>query len=145
MNFAATPRLPRALLHQLKVYERTFVRDGPGGQSRPVEKAVKTFKGIVMPLSNKDLKDLPEGTYTENSQKLYSDDPVEVSTNQIIEDTFDGQRYTVKTSLGHNSIHPMVRYIVEGVVKKGRSSKPVTLLCPALKSTSDVLLSCLTR
>ena len=58
------------------------------------------------------------GTYTENSQKLYSDDPVEVSTNQIIEDTFDGQRYTVKTSLGHNSIHPMVRYIVEGVVKK---------------------------
>ena len=118
MNFAATPRLPRALLHQLKVYERTFVRDGPGGQSRPVEKAVKTFRGIALPLSNKDLKDLPEGTYTENSQKLYTDDPVEIDTNQIIEDTFDGQRYTVKTSLGHNSIHPMVRYIVEGVVKK---------------------------
>ncbi len=68
MNFAATPRLPRALLHDIKVYERTFVRDGPGGQSRPVDKAIKTFKGIVMPLSNKDLKDLPEGTYTENSQ-----------------------------------------------------------------------------
>ena len=118
MNFAATTRLPRALLHSLKVYERTFVRDGPGGQSRPVEKAVKTFKGIAMPLSNKDLKDLPEGTYTENSQKLYTDDPVEIGTNQIIEDTFDGQRYTVKTSLSHNSIHPMVRYIVEGVVKK---------------------------
>lgn len=118
MNFAATPRLPRALLHPLKVYERTFVRDGPGGQSRPVEKAVKTFKGIVLPLSDKDLKNLPEGTYTQNAQKLYTDDRVEIGTNQIIEDTFDGQRYTVKTVLGHNSIHPMVRYIVEGVVKK---------------------------
>lgn len=118
MNFAATPRLPRALLRSLKVYERIFVRDGPGGQSRPVEKAVKTFKGIVMPLSNKDLKDLPEGTYTQSSQKLYTDTPVEISINQIIEDPFDGQRYTIKTSLDHNSIHPMVRYIVEGVVKK---------------------------
>ena len=49
---------------------------------------------------------------------VYTDDRVEIGTNQIIEDTFDGQRYTVKTVLGHNSIHPMVRYIVEGVVKK---------------------------
>ena len=90
----------------------------PAGSPARSKKAVKTFKGIAMPLSNKDLKDLPEGTYTENSQKLYTDDPVEIGTNQIIEDTFDGQRYTVKTSLSHNSIHPMVRYIVEGVVKK---------------------------
>ena len=64
------------------------------------------------------LKNLPEGTYTQNAQKLYTDDRVEIGTNQIIEDTFDGQRYTVKTSLGHNSIHPMMQYIVEGVVKK---------------------------
>ena len=35
---------------------------------------------------------------------------------QVIRDTYDGQRYTVKTELGHNSIHPMLRYIVEGVV-----------------------------
>ena len=118
MNFIATPRLPRALLHPLKVYERTFVRDGPGGQSRPVEKAVKTFKGIVLPLSDKDLKNLPEGTYTQNAQKLYTDDPVTLKPGQIVRDTFDGQRYTVKTMLAHNSIHPMLRYIVEGVVGK---------------------------
>lgn len=35
---------------------------------------------------------------------------------QVIRDTYDGQQYTVKTELGHNSIHPMLRYIVEGVV-----------------------------
>lgn len=119
MNFAATPRLPRALLHDIKVYEHVFERDAAnGGQSKRVEKAVKTFKGVVLPLSNKDLEYLPEGSYTENSQKLYTDDRVEIKPNQIIEDTFDGQRYTVKTELNHNSIHPMVRYIVEGVAKK---------------------------
>ena len=32
--------------------------------------------------------------------------------------TYDGQQYTVKTELNHNTLHPMVRYIVEGVVKK---------------------------
>lgn len=71
-----------------------------------------------MPLSNKDLKYLPEGTYTQNSQKLYTDSGVKIEPNQIIIDTFDGQRYTVKTELNHNSIHPMVRYIVEGVAGK---------------------------
>lgn len=118
MNFAATPRLPRALLHPILVYERTFVRDGPGGQSRAVDTPGKTFMGVIMPLSNKDLKYLPEGTYTQNSQKLYTDDGAVIQTGQIIEDTRDRQRYTVKTVLSHNAIHPMRRYIVEGVVKK---------------------------
>lgn len=119
MNFAATPWLPRALLHKLTVYEHTYERDPKnGGQSRPVEKTVATFMGVVMPLSNKDLKYLPEGTYTQNSQKLYTDDPIKITPGQTILDPFDGQRYTVKTVLGHNTIHPMVRYIVEGVVKK---------------------------
>ena len=116
---SATPRLPRALLHPLTVVNRTFVRDPErGGQSRPVETAVKSFYGVVLPLSNKDWKQLPEGTYTANSQKLYTDDPVEIEPGQIIKDSYDGQSYTVQTELSHNTIHPMHRYIVEGVGKK---------------------------
>ena len=69
--FFATPKLPRALLHILTVSNRTFVRDpAAGGQSRPVDEPVTSFWGIVMPLSNLDLKRLPEGSYTFNSQKL---------------------------------------------------------------------------
>lgn len=113
----ATPRLPRALLHVLTVTDRTFER-GPGGQSRPVEKPVKSFWGVVLPLSNLDWKMLPEGTYTQNSQKLYTDDPIDISPGQIIRDTYDGQQYTVTQKLSHNSIHPMLRFLVEGVVKK---------------------------
>ena len=50
--------------------------------------------------------------------QLYTDDAIDIQPGQIIRDTFDGQQYTVTTELAHNTIHPMVRYIVEGVVKK---------------------------
>lgn len=117
--FYNTPRLPRALLHVLTVSKRTFVRDAEnGGQSKPVDELVASFWGVVMPLSNKDWKQLPEGSYTENSQKLYTDETVDIQTGYIIRDTYDGQQYTVKTELNHNSIHPMRRFLVEGVVKK---------------------------
>lgn len=115
--FYNTPRLPRALLHTLTVTSRTFER-GPGGQSKPVDVEVASFLGVVLPLSNQDWKQLPEGSYTQNSQKLYTDEPVDIETGQIIHDTYDGQQYTVTQKLSHNSIHPMHRYLVEGVVKK---------------------------
>lgn len=115
--FCATPRLPRALLHILTVSDRKFVRSD-GGQMRPVENQVTSFWGVVLPLSNFDLKFLPEGSYTQNSQKLYTDDPVNIKTGQIIRDTYDGQLYTVKQELSHNSIHPMLRYVVEGVTRQ---------------------------
>lgn len=112
----ATPKLPRSLLHILTVTDRTFV-SSPGGQQRPVEKPVQSFWGVVLPLSNLDWKMLPEGTYTQNSQKLYTDDPIDIQTGQLIRDTYDGQQYTVIQKLSHNSIHPMLRFLVEGVKK----------------------------
>ena len=115
--FYNTPRLPRPLLHPLVAYDKVS-EPGPAGQSRQVTKAVSAFMGVVMPLPNKDWELLPEGSYTQNSQKLYTDGPVTLKPGQIVRDTFDGQRYTVKTMLAHNSIHPMLRYIVEGVVGK---------------------------
>ena len=114
--FYNTPRLPRALLHTLPVIKRNYLR-GPGGQSKPVEEPVTSFWGVVMPRYNLDWKQLPEGSYTQNSQKLYTDDPVDIEPGQIILDTYDGQQYTVKQELSHNSIHPMHRYLVEGVKK----------------------------
>lgn len=117
MNFHNTPRLPRALLHPLVVFERTFQRIH-GGQSVPVDKAVAVIMGVIMPLSNKDWKLLPEGSFTQNSQKLYTDDETNLKPGYTVQDTLDGQVYTVKTELNHNTIHPMMRYIVEGVTKK---------------------------
>ena len=67
--FYNTPRLPRALLHILTVTGRTFVR-GPGGQSMPVDEPVKSFWGVVLPLSNLDWKLLPEGSTRMRPSKL---------------------------------------------------------------------------
>ena len=115
--FYNTPRLPRPLLHPLVAYDKVS-EPGPAGQSRQVTKAVSAFMGVVMPLSNKDWELLPEGSYTQNSQKLYTDGPVTLKPGQTIRDTYDGQQYTIKTELAHNTIHPMLRDIVEGVVRK---------------------------
>ena len=115
--FYNTPRLPRALLHPIEIIQQKRAA-GPGGQSMLVDEATATFKGAVLPLSNKDWEQLPEGFYTKDSQKLYTDDKITLTTGQVIRDTHDGQRYTVKTELNHNTIHPLLRYIVEGVVKK---------------------------
>ncbi len=115
--FFNTPGLPRALLHLLAAYERV-AEPGPGGQFRPVTKAVSVFKGVVLPLSNEDWKLLPEGSYTQNAQKLYTDDPIMLKPGQAVRDAYDGQKYTVKTELNHNTVHPIRRYIIEGVVKE---------------------------
>ena len=114
--FFATPKLPRALLHILTVCDREFERVS-GGQQRPVDKNIRSFWGVVLPLANLDWKLLPEGAYTQNTQKLYTDDPIEIKVGQIIRDTYDGQQYTVTQKLSHNSIHPMFRFLVEGVTK----------------------------
>lgn len=114
--FYNTPRLPRALLHKLEIIEQKKV-PGPGGQTGFQDVAVSSFMGVVLPLSNKDWEMLPEGTFTKDSQKLYTDDAITLTTGQIVRDPHDGQRYTVKTELNHNTIHPLLRYIVEGVVK----------------------------
>ena len=119
MNFSATPRLPRALLHSMTVTVKKYVRDPKrGGQSVPAGEEVTSFLGIILPLTDEDWKHIPDGSYTQNSQKLYTDDPVAIKNGQIIQDTYDGRCYTVTGTLSHSSIHPMLRYIVEGVVKK---------------------------
>lgn len=119
MTFSSTPRLPRALLHLLKVIKRTYVNDQEcGGQSVPNDETIETFWGIVLPMTNEDWKQLPEGSYTQDSQKLYTDDDIVIAPGHIIQDTFNGQCYTAKHKLSHNTIHPMLRYLVEGVVEK---------------------------
>lgn len=118
--FYQTPKLPRALLHLLAVSERTFERDpARGGQTKPVDTWITSFWGVVLPLSNKDWRALPEGTFTANTQKVYTDELLspEVKPGCIIRDTYDGQLYTISQILEHNTIHPLLRFLVEGVVK----------------------------
>jgi hypothetical protein len=111
-NFAK-PQLPAGLLHDMKRIVVTTERDDDnGGQLRPSAPSTQTFKGVVMPVSNSDLRRMPEGTYTHSTQKLYTNG-ARLSVGAQFIDTFDGAAYTVTQELTHGPIHPLKRYLVE--------------------------------
>lgn len=56
-------------------------------------KIKKYISGIVMPLSNKDLKNIPAGLYDFDDRKLYTKDTVETGEKVI----YRGKRYIIKS------------------------------------------------
>ena len=115
----AKPSLPLGLLHDIEELEPSGSYDqAAGGQWKPEQPMKATFRGVVMPVNNEDLQYAIAGTYTMNSQKLYTDG-YRLTVGQQVRDTYDGQVYTVKQELTHGPIHPLKRYVVE---KKGVAS-----------------------
>lgn len=116
VNFAK-PQIPAGLLHDMvRITVTTTLDTAQGGQRKPsAPPATSKFKGVVMPLANEDLQYMPEGTYTKNTQKLYTNG-ARLDVGAQFKDTFDGATYTVTQELTHGPIHPMQRYAVE---KKG--------------------------
>lgn len=109
------PMIPAGLLHNLiDIQPGTGHYDADnGGQwvqdTPPVE---VTFKGVVLPINNEDWQQDTTGTYTVNSQKLYTNGH-SLRPGQQVRDTIDGTVYTVKQELQHNSLHSMRRYVIE--------------------------------
>jgi len=109
------PMIPAGLLHDLiDIQPGTGHYDADnGGQwvqdTPPVE---VTFKGVVLPINNEDWQQDTTGTYTVNSQKLYTNGH-SLRPGQQVRDTIDGTVYTVKQELQHNSLHSMRRYVIE--------------------------------
>lgn len=54
---------------------------------------IKTISGIVMPLSNKDLKNIPAGLYDFDDRKLYTKDTIEPGEKI----KYKGKKYLVKS------------------------------------------------
>jgi hypothetical protein len=118
VNFAM-PKIPAGLLHDMKrVTVATTLDTDNGGQHKPTLPSSQMFKGVVMPLSNEDLQYMPEGTYTRNSQKVYTNGAT-LEVGAQFTDLYDNATYSVVQELTHGPIHPMKRYVVE---KKGRAA-----------------------
>jgi len=102
--------IPNNLLHTciaVSVQSSVYIK----GELVPEAEVTSTFQGAVLPMSNEDLRYAPEGTYTQNNQKLYTNG-VALNVGQRFTDTYDNKTYTVITELTHGPIHPLKRYIV---------------------------------
>lgn len=104
--------IPEVLLHTM--YE---IRSGArfdqanGGQWVPGEESRIPFKGVILPVNNKDLVRDMAGTYVKCTEKVYTNGHM-LKNGAQIEDS-DGTRYTVTQELGHHSLHPLKRYLIE--------------------------------
>ncbi len=119
MNFTTLPhpQIPRTLMHTMYQLKSGGQYDQQaGGQWAPAKEERIAFQGVVLPVSDKDLQRAPTGTYSKDSEKIYTNGYALIVGGSVYDPQSD-MTYTVTQELGHNSIHPMKRYIVEA---KGR-------------------------
>ena len=110
----AQPTIPRGLMHTM--YDLTAgskFDQAQGGQWVPGGATERTpFQGAVLPVSDKDLVREITGTMSDHSEKIYTNGYALRVGAQVL-DPQTNITYTVTQELGHNSIHPMKRYLVE--------------------------------
>lgn len=117
----AQPMIPNGLLHTMYELKSGGVFDQTnGGQwvSTPDQKIA--FQGVVLPVSDIDLRREITGTVTDRSEKIYTNGHA-LKVGAEVYDPDSDTTYTVTQELGHNSIHPMKRYLVEA--RGGASAK----------------------
>lgn len=115
MDFlCAVPEIPDDLLHEMEeiVEGEGYVDEENGGQYVPEEEGRNTFHGIIMPIGHRDLIRAEIGTFTQYSQKIYTNG-YKLKVGGKIYDPVSGIYYTVKQELGYNTLHPMKRYLIE--------------------------------
>lgn len=109
----AQPKIPGGLLHDMFEIVRSGSYDkDKGGQWVPEQERRVAFKGVVLPVSNEDLSREITGTAIKLSEKIYTNGHV-LQTGAQVYDPDSYTTYTIIQELGHNSLHPMKRYLVE--------------------------------
>ena len=110
----AQPTIPRGLMHTMYDLKAGSKFDqAQGGQWVPGGATERTpFQGAVLPVSDKDLVREITGTMSDHSEKIYTNGYALRVGAQVL-DPQTNITYTVTQKLGHNSIHPMKRYLVE--------------------------------
>jgi len=109
----ALPQIPEGMLHEMfDVISSGAIDQNAGGQWKSKRPKRVPFLGTVMPVSDKDLMREPQGTFTKLSEKIYTNGYA-LKVGGSVFDPQTGISYTVTQELGHNSIHPLKRYVVE--------------------------------
>ncbi|RJW41951.1 hypothetical protein [Anaerobutyricum hallii] len=110
----ARPEIPEGLFHDMYDIRRKggFYDSNNGGQWVPGEEERLPFQGVILPVSSKDLIRENIGTYSLYNQKVYTNG-YSLAVGAQVYDPMEDITYTVKQELGHNSIHPQKRYLIE--------------------------------
>lgn len=117
--FGLVPKIPQGLLHDMYAVSQEKKLDMEnGGQWTPGEEVRTKFSGVVLPVGNKDLIRAEAGSTTTYTDKIYTNG-FELPILGKVYDPPSGLMYTVSQELGHNSLHPMKRYLVECSGKAG--------------------------
>ncbi len=118
----AQPRIPSGLMHEMYELKKSGGRYDyeHGGQWVAGNEERIPFQGAVLPIGSKDLQRDFIGAYTATSQKIYTNGyAMRVGTR--VYDPQEDIVYTVTQELGHNSLHPMKRYLVDA--KEGAAQR----------------------
>ncbi|QAS52809.1 hypothetical protein [Halobacillus litoralis] len=92
-----------------------------GGQWVPgADLPPETLEGIIVPLSNDDMRFDTQGRYTEKDRKLYLQHPQRLKKNDHI--YFEGQDYRVFDVKNHGVYADFSVYIIKGIDKGGGGS-----------------------
>lgn len=108
------PQIPNFVMSQLVELRsgKPEYRADKGGQYLPGEPRRILFQGAVLPMSERDLQYMPQGTYTSDTRKLYTNRH-ELALGSKVMDLAAGATYTVEGELGYGEIHNMRRYILK--------------------------------
>lgn len=108
------PTMIRCTCYELRRPGATVDYDN-GGQYRPGEPTRIAFSGALLPMSAEDLRHAPQGTYTADTRKLYTEQALGVGSQVEVGDGI----YTVTGVTAYGYINPLKRYIIE---RKGESA-----------------------
>ena len=115
----AKPMIPNRLLHEMfEIKSGAAFQQDNGGQYIPGKETRISFRGVILPVNDKDLIRDAAGTYMHCTEKIYTNGHALQIGARVMDQ--DGTVYTITQELGHNSIHPMKRYLIE---RKGDAAK----------------------
>lgn len=115
----AQPMIPDGMLHDMyEIQSGSGFSQENGGQWIPGENKRILFKGVVLPVNDKDLIRDTGGTTLQYSEKIYTNGHT-LQIGARVEDS-GGEVYTITQELGYNTIHPIKRYLIE---RKGAAAK----------------------
>ena len=115
----AKPMIPNGLLHEMfEIKSGAAFQQDNGGQYIPGKETRISFRGVILPVNDKDLIRDAAGTYMHCTEKIYTNGHALQIGTRVMDQ--DGTVYTITQELGHNSIHPMKRYLIE---RKGDAAK----------------------